>query len=248
VSGLEQPPPGALRVVPFGDAALLVVLGEVIDERLNRRVHGLTAELAARLRPEAGWERLVPAYASLLVPFDPWRLGSDEAHSTLTAALAEVGSAAGWGAGATRPERADRLGPPGPRKPESPALEIPVRYGGADGPDLDEVATRCGLRPADVVELHAGSTYRVFLLGFSPGFAYLGPLPAALVLPRRDEPRRRVPEGSVAIAAEQTCVYPQATPGGWHLIGRTDLPLWDVRADPPARLRPGDRVRFVPLR
>jgi inhibitor of KinA len=246
VSGLEHPQPGAPRVVPYGDAALLVVLGEVIDDGLNRRVHRLTAELAGRLRPEAGWQKPVPAYASLLVPFDPARLGSEEALSKLEAALAEAVPGAERAGG--EPDRADRLGPPGPREPESPAIEIPVRYGGADGPDLDEVATRCGLRPADVVELHAGSTYRVFLLGFSPGFAYLGPLPAPLVLPRRDDPRSRVPEGSVAIAAEQTCVYPQATPGGWHLIGRTELPLWDVRADPPARLQPGDRVRFVPLR
>lgn len=244
--GPEPAQPAAFRVVPLGDAAFLVVLGDVIDERLNRRVHRLTAELAARLRPEAGWERPVPAYASLLVPFDPWRLGSGEALIGLEAALAEVRPGAGWGAAG--PDSADRLGPAAPPEPESPAVEIPVRYGGADGPDLQEVAARCGLRPADVIELHAGSTYRVFLLGFSPGFAYLGPLPAQLVLPRRDEPRSRVPQGSVAIAAEQTCVYPQATPGGWHLLGRTDLPLWDVRADPPARYRPGDRVRFVPLR
>jgi KipI family sensor histidine kinase inhibitor len=239
VSGLEEGQPGGPRVVPFGDAGLLVVLGEVIEERLNRRVHRLAARLTASLPPEAGWERPVPAYASLLVPFDPDRLGGEQARAMLEASLVDAGREpeppTAEAAGSGEPEREARL------------VEIPVRYGGADGPDLDEVASRCGLRPAEVVELHAGSTYRVFLLGFSPGFAYLGPLPAPLVLPRRDEPRPRVPQGSVAIAAEQTCVYPQATPGGWHLIGRTDLPLWDVRTDPPARLRPGDRVRFVPL-
>ncbi len=97
------------------------------------------------------------------------------------------------------------------------------------------------------MELHASVTYRVFLLGFVPGFAYLGTLPEALALPRRGSPRSRVPAGSVAIAGRQTAVYPSATPGGWHLIGRTDARMWDVTAESPSLLRPGQRVRFVPL-
>ena len=126
---------------------------------------------------------------------------------------------------------------------------IAVRYGGADGPDLDEVAALHGLRPSDVVDLHAGATYRVFFLGFAPGFAYLGPLPAELVTPRRATPRERVPAGSVAIAGEQTGVYPFETPGGWQLIGRTEERLWDLDPDrrSPALLQPGDSVRFRPL-
>ncbi|MFV2065082.1 MAG: allophanate hydrolase subunit 1, partial [Chloroflexota bacterium] len=114
-------------------------------------------------------------------------------------------------------------------------------------PDLEEVAARTGLSVEAVVDAHSGTTYRVFMLGFAPGFAYLGTLPASLQLPRRAEPRLRVPSGSVAIAAAQTAVYPHSTAGGWHLLGRTDTVLWDRSAEPPARLRPGDRVRFVPV-
>lgn len=229
------------RIIPFGDAALLLVLGEVIDENVNERVHRLAAELGSRLGSRAGWGRAVPAYASLLVPFDPLRMAGPEAESALGALLAEIAPAL------DRPP-SDADAPRGPAGSlERAIVEVAVRYGGDDGPDLDEVAERCGLRAADVVELHAGTTYRVFMLGFSPGFAYLGTLPEPLRLPRRTEPRPRVPAGSVAMAAEQTCVYPQATPGGWHLIGRTDMTLWDARADPPARLQPADRVRFVPV-
>ncbi|CAN5664833.1 hypothetical protein BH23CHL8_BH23CHL8_25590 [soil metagenome] len=120
-----------------------------------------------------------------------------------------------------------------------------MRYGGPDGPDLEAVARATGLTSDRVIELHAGTGYRVLMLGFAPGFAYLGTLPAGLELPRRPEPRLRVPAGSVAIAGRRTAVYPFATPGGWHLLGRTDATLWDPTSDPPHRLRPGDRVRFV---
>ena len=122
-----------------------------------------------------------------------------------------------------------------------------MRYGGADGPDLDAVADRLGLAPAHVVELHASVEYRVFVLGFAPGFAYLGRLPAELLVPRRDQPRPRVPPGSVAIAGWQTAIYPASTPGGWHLIGRTDAVVWDARRSDPALLVAGDRVRFEPV-
>ena len=129
-----------------------------------------------------------------------------------------------------------------------PALEISVRYGGADGPDLADVAARHGLTPADVVELHAGARYRVLFLGFAPGFAYMGGLPAAIATPRRPTPRERVPAGSVGIAGEQTGVYPLAMPGGWNLIGRTDARLFDPDRSQPALFRPGAVVRFVPAR
>ena len=122
-----------------------------------------------------------------------------------------------------------------------------VRYGGDGGPDLVEVAERLGLAPRQVVELHASVLYRVAILGFMPGFAYLGEVPEALRLARRETPRGRVPAGSVAIAGRQTAVYPAATPGGWHLIGHTDTLLWDIERDPPAILRPGDHVRFEPV-
>ncbi len=163
------------------------------------------------------------------MPFDPERLDPAAARERLEAVVATTSRLP------LGPDRGGRL------------VEIPVRYGGPDGPDLSEVAERLGLDVEAVVRAHAARTYRVYLLGFVPGFAYLGTLPQRLVLPRRPTPRPTVPPGSVGIAATQTAVYPVATPGGWHLIGRTDLPLWDPEADPPARLAPGDRVRFVPI-
>ena len=127
-------------------------------------------------------------------------------------------------------------------------IEIPVRYGGEDGPDLEAVAAAHDLRPADVAELHAAAVHTVLFLGFAPGFAYLGGLPEQLVTPRRATPRERVPAGSVAIAGEHSGVYPRSMPGGWNLIGRTDQALFDAGREPPSLLAPGALVRFVPAR
>jgi KipI family sensor histidine kinase inhibitor len=217
------------RLMPFGEAAWLVELGDGVDEALSARVQALAARVeAARDGRLAGVGRPVPAYGSLLVTFDGRRIDA----AALRRALVELAREALTG--------------PVEAWPDDAATEIEVRYGGEDGPDLAAVARATGLAAARVVELHAGVTYRVLMLGFVPGFAYLGTLPSELELPRRAEPRLRVPAGSVAIAGRQTTVYPFATPGGWHLIGRTDRTLWDAGSDPPARLRPGDRVRFVP--
>lgn len=216
------------RVVPFGERAFLVELGDGIDVALNARVHALAAEVDTQRSVQPGLGRAVPAYASLLVPFDPGLIGAGEVERLLqdlapTALEVSPGTST-----------------------DSALVEIPVRYGGEDGPDLADVASRTGLTEAEVIDLHAGPTYHVFMLGFAPGFAYLGPLPEALRLPRRPDPRLRVAKGSVAIAAGQTAVYPHQTAGGWHLIGRTELALWDPGLPEPARVRPGDRVRFVP--
>ncbi|HLB54334.1 MAG TPA: 5-oxoprolinase subunit PxpB, partial [Gemmatimonadales bacterium] len=127
---------------------------------------------------------------------------------------------------------------------DRPTVLIPVRY---DGPDLEEVSARTSLTREEVIRRHTAPEYLVYLLGFAPGFGYLGDLDPALILPRRSAPRTRVPAGSVAIAGAQTAVYPLETPGGWHLIGRTTLSLFDPRRDPPALLAPGDRVRFEAL-
>lgn len=131
-------------------------------------------------------------------------------------------------------------------EPESRYLNIPVIYGGEQGPDLNEVAQHSGLTPAQVVELHASVDYVVWFLGFQPGFPYLGGLPTQLAMPRRAEPRLLVPAGSVGIGGAQTGIYPLATPGGWQLIGQTTLPLFDPHKDEPVLLRPGDTLRFVP--
>ena len=224
------PPPSQPRVVPFGDRALLAILGDGVDPDLNRRVHALASRIRSARAGQPGWGMPVPGYATVLAPFDPDRLDPARAQADLSAWLATA-----------------LAGDP-PADPAMLLVEIPVRYGGEHGPDLPEVAERLGLTPSQVAEAHASVTYRVYLLGFRPGFAYLGRLPAELALPRRPEPRPRVPEGSVAIAGRQTAVYPFATPGGWHLIGRTSAILWDLRQDPPAVLRVGERVRFVPER
>lgn len=214
-------------IVPFGDEAVLVQLGEGIDRQTNLRVHAL----ARRLREEAlrggvPWGTPVPGYCTLLVPFDPARLGHDQAIELLTALVDTAPAEEAIGAGNLH--------------------EIEVRYGGESGPDLQAVAERTGLQPGQVIEAHSSIDYDVYLLGFMPGFAYLGTLPEQLALPRRADPRTRVPAGSIAIAGRQTAVYPTESPGGWHLIGRTDAVLWNAGREPPALLAPGDRVRFVP--
>lgn len=228
-------------VRPFGDSAFLVILGDRVDERLNLQVHRLARELAERCSAADGWAAPVPAYASLLLPYDPEQLAASDAERQLRTAMEAAGSLAGTNAALAGPDAAVEVGS------DAPTLEIRVRYGGRDGRDLEQVAASLGLSPQEVVRRHAGQTYRVFVLGFAPGFGYLGPLPSELRLPRRAEVRPRVPAGSVAIAGEQTAIYPFETPGGWHILGRTELALWDPAADPPALLRPGGRVRFVPV-
>jgi KipI family sensor histidine kinase inhibitor len=126
-------------------------------------------------------------------------------------------------------------------------IEIPVSYGGDAGPDLTTVARHCGLSEHDVIERHAGGDYTVYCLGFQPGFAYLGGLDDTLATPRRPEPRLSVPAGSVCIGGVQTGIYPAATPGGWQIIGRTALRLFDPLRDPPTLLQAGDRIRFLPV-
>jgi inhibitor of KinA len=211
---------------PHGDDAILVRFGDSIAPTRNRRVHGAAAAVrAARDRGEP-WATPIPSYASLLAGYDARRLDFAGAASALEALLAVADET-----------DLDTAKPP---------FEIPVHYGGDDGPDLDAVAQRTGLTPGQVVALHSSVVYRAYLLGFAPGFAYLGELAAQLELPRRDTPRQRVPAGSVAIAGRQTAVYPLATPGGWHLIGRTELLMWDPSRQPPALITAGRSVRFLP--
>lgn len=211
------------QIRPVGEAALLVEATPV-DLVANRAVLALAQALDAATLP--GLQRCTPAISSLLLPFDPLRT---------TAVAAET---------AVR-ELLRTLAP----LPDVPArvVRVPVRYGGDDGPDLLDVAGQLGLTPRDVVAAHCAPVYRVLLIGFAPGFPYLGPLPARLYLPRRSTPRTAVPAGSVAIAVEFSGIYPAALPGGWHLLGRTALRLFDPSADPPSTLLPGDGVQFVPL-
>jgi KipI family sensor histidine kinase inhibitor len=226
-----RPVGGEPTIEPLGDAALLVVFGTRVAPELATRAAALAAALESARHAAPSIGRPVPAHASVLVPFDPLAIELDDAIGIVRWALASAGAA---------PTA------PGIDMAAAP-IEIPVRYGGADGPDLDAVADLHDLRPADVVELHASATYDVRFLGFAPGFAYLGGLPPVLASPRRPSPRERVPSGSVGIAGEQTGVYPIAMPGGWQLIGRTEVVLFDPDDDPPALLQPGATVRFVPV-
>jgi len=215
----------AIRFESLAEDALLLRFGDRIDPLLNARVHAAVAILR-RLQPAL---ECVPAYASVLLRFDPlaWR-GTDAAtpHQML--------------------ERAARAALAGPETPAETTRqhEIPVCYGGAHGPDLAAVAQHLGLSIEQVIARHVAAGYHVAMLGFAPGFPYLLGLDPALAMPRRPDPRQRVPAGSVAIGGAQTGIYPAPLPGGWQLIGRTPLRLFDVAATPPSRLAAGDRVRF----
>jgi KipI family sensor histidine kinase inhibitor len=204
-----------VRIHPLGDTALVAELGTRLDTALNTRA----IALAAALRKRRDVRQAMAGYASVTVHFDP----DVTTHDTLGAAIKRLA--------AKRPPMAE----PGRLH------RIPVVY---DGPDLEAVATRLRLTPARIVEIHTRPIYRVFLVGFVPGWAYMGPLPEELELPRRHVPRTQVPAGSVAIAGRQTGIYPLPTPGGWHLIGRTTVKLFLPDSDPPGLFRAGDRVKF----
>jgi KipI family sensor histidine kinase inhibitor len=210
------------RLLPVGDSALSVVFGDTIDAETNARVRALDARLLAC--PFPGFREAIPAHSTLLVLYDP----STCDHATAVAALQE-------GAAQARPVDTDA---------RRAVRVLSVVYGGEHGADLQAVAEACEMTTEEVVEHHTAHELTAFMLGFSPGFAYLGLLPPALQRPRRAEPRERVPAGSVAIAGPFTAVYPTASAGGWHLIGRTAQLLFDPGADPPSLILPGDRVRF----
>ena len=206
------------------DQSLLVYFGHKITPQAHESVRKLLQLLQAK--PIAGVRNLHPAYCSVLVGFDPLKLRHEQLAAVLRRYL----------------RRTERLRVPEPRE-----LQIPTCYGGEFGPDLDEVARLHRMAPAKVVELHSSVTYIVYFLGFVPGFAYLGDLPKELATPRLASPRRSTPPGSVGIADHQTAVYPFATPGGWRLIGRTPLAMFDPSREDMTFLRIGDRVRFTPI-
>lgn len=208
-------------LTPLGDRGITIRLGEGISVELSERAVGLANAInRAAIR---GVTDVVPSYTSLGVFYDPFDISFDDLTVRLESLLEDVGA-----------EDCD--------KPEEERLvRIPVQY---NGEDIDEVARRAKLSTSDVAEIHSSREYRVFVVGFVPGFAYLGPLDPRLILPRRETPRKRVPAGSIAIAEAQTGVYPAETPGGWHLIGTTTERMFDPTRDTPSLLRVGDRVRF----
>lgn len=228
-----------MRFTPLGDRAVTITIGERIDEATHRTVRAVCARLTER--PVAGVLELVPAFASVVVHYDPLRVPPcvpprdprmrvpELAHpyerfiSMLSATLHDLRAAA-----------------PAPSR----LVEIPVLYGGEGGPDLEEVARHHALDADSVVRMHAAGDYLVHMVGFAPGFAYLGGLAPELATPRRDVPRTHVPAGSVGIGGAQTGVYPVDSPGGWRIIGRTMLRMFDAARSPASLLQVGDRVRF----
>ncbi len=206
----------------MGDAAFLIDFGDEIDEAINARVH----LLAARLAGVPGARETVPAYSSLLVEFDPGEIEHRRVRQEIERALAEPAAA--------------EAAPPR-------VVEIPTRYGGEFGPDLDFVAKHNNVSPEEAIRLHTSRPFRVYMLGFTPGFPYAGPVPPQIQAPRLETPRTFVPAGSVGVAGAQTGIYPRSSPGGWRLIGRTDIRLFDPSHDPPSLLQPGDYIQFVPV-
>lgn len=221
----------APQLFPLGDAAVVVQFGDSISPTTHLIIQAFNAYLTQQ--PFAGLRECVPAFTTLTVYYDPWLVSAQGKHTPYERVCAILrqqlllASAAPLAATAT--------------------LEIPVCYGGELGPDLAVVARHTGLAPAEVVARHTRPDYQVYMLGFAPGFPYLGGLDERLATPRRAEPRPLVPAGAVGIAGAQTGIYSLPTPGGWQLIGRTPLRLFNPAAHPPTLLRAGQRLRFVPI-
>jgi KipI family sensor histidine kinase inhibitor len=212
-----------VRLLSCGDTALAVEFGDAIEAHVSALVLALAERLTAAAI--AGVGELVPTFRSLTVYYDPNVLSQAELKEKLRPLLGGLEAAEGAG----------RL------------WRLPACYDSSVAPDMAEVAHRTGLTPDQVAEAHSATTYHVYMVGFLPGYPYMGDLPPELALPRRENPRTKVPPGSIAIATSLTAVYTLESPGGWHLIGRTPVPLWDLRRDPPAVLAAGDKVQFEPI-
>lgn len=210
------------RVLPCGDSALVVEFGSEIDPRLNAKVLAL-ADRAEGAVP--GIVETVPTYRSLLVHYDPVATDFDGLSSRLLALCQDL-----------------------PAEPSEGRLwRVPVVYGGAYGVDLEDVAERHGLTPAQVIEKHAAPTYRVYMIGFVPGYAYLGGLDPDLATPRRESPRAKVPAGTISVGGIQAVIASIEAPSGWHLLGRTPVRNFMPEREPTFLIEAGDRVRFQPV-
>jgi KipI family sensor histidine kinase inhibitor len=210
-----------MRIVPASDSALFISFGDGISLEIHRRVIRLFH--AIEQLPDPRIRNLHPAYSSLLIDFDPLLLTHEELTAIVGPLIPESSPAESEAAG---------------------HIEIPVCYEKEFAPDLQNVARHSSLSEEQVIAAHTGGDYFVYFLGFTPGFAYLGGLAGELHVPRLATPRKHVMAGSVGLAGGQTGIYPSASPGGWQLIGRTPLRMFNASIDPPSRLRPGDRMRF----
>lgn len=218
-------PPSDLRFCAAGDTGLLVQMGKTIDPAINRRVHQAAGWLCDAAT--AGIVEVIPAYCTLLIVFDPKVTSLQKLVSQLRSF--------------TERPPAEAL------SVSSQLIEIPVCYDEKYAPDIQFVADHAHCSVAEVSRMHSLQDYHIYMLGFAPGFPFLGGLPEALHTPRLATPRLRVPAGSVAIANDQTGIYPVESPGGWRIIGRTPLRLFNPRRKAPVMYRPGDRIRFAPI-
>ena len=212
-----------MRFLSAGDRALVIEFGDHVDRALSERVLGLNTVIGAH--PPAGVIETVPTFRSLTLYYDPLLTSRATLEETIAGFLGRE----------DRPRTGGRL------------WRLPVCYEGEFAPDLAEVARLTGLTPDEVVALHSATRFHVYMLGFLPGFPYMGDLPEKLSLPRRANPRLRVPAGSISIATSLTAIYPYESPGGWHLIGVTPIRLFDPERARPALLSPGDAVEFTPV-
>ena len=212
------------RFLPAGDKAVSIELGGSISPEINRKVRALLLAIEKESMSEV--IDLVPTYRSILAYYDPLRITLSELEERLS----------------VLEQRLDEA----PGKPPK-VIEIPTMYGGEYGPDLDYVAQHNGLTPEQVMQVHSDINYQVYMMGFTPGFPYLGEVSEKIATPRLQTPRTAIPAGSVGIAERQTGVYPTESPGGWRIIGRTPIQLFDARRDPPAVVEVGDHVRFTPI-
>jgi inhibitor of KinA len=208
---------------PAGDTGLVVEFGDRVDRAVSRRVVALHTRVRAARMP--GVIDTVPTFRSLLIHLDPDATSVENVHDAVIPLLESLED--------------EQIAPR--------QWSIPVCYEAAFAPDLAEVADKCGLTPSRLVEIHSANAYHVYMIGFLPGLPYMGDLAQELVLPRLVEPRLRVPPGSVAIATTLTTIYPLESPGGWHLVGRTPVKLFDIERPAPALLKPGDKVTFTPI-
>ena len=211
------------KFLPGGDTALVVEFGDRVDRTLSGHVVALAQKLQDLAVP--GIVEMVPTFRSLMVHYDPVRLPQAELKARIAPLI--DGVAAG--------EQIGRH------------WRMPVCYDESLGLDLADVAARTGLGVPEVIERHSAAIHHVYMMGFLPGLPYLGGLPKEFDLPRRENPRLKVPRGAVAVAMAMTVIYPLESPGGWHLLGRTPVPLWDLRRDPPTILAAGDKVTFAPV-
>ena len=213
-----------LRFVPAGDKAFVIELGDGISPEINRSVHNLLLSIEKQGIP--GILDMVPTYRSILINYDPLTLPPNELEERVRELTQDLDET---------PPAASRV------------VELPTSYGGEHGSDLGYVAEHNGLTEEEVIALHSGTDYLVYMMGFTPGFTYLGGMSEKIATPRLQTPRTAIPAGSVGIAERQTGVYPIESPGGWQLIGRTPVRLFDPSKQPPIIAEPGDYIRFVPV-